>query len=313
MENYHKIMSLSFCSDEEYTCDDGNCVDMDHRCDGITQCEDKSDEKNCRIISPDENDNKFLVPPPLPGEEDFYVEVSFYIQNVLLINEDENSVKMQHKVVKTWYNSFLTFENLKKKVDNIINEIEKDSMWNPWIENVNVENKEKCTQSETAEILKVVPNKNFTFEKTPYTDIYNAFLFKGSENKIVQNWDWTCEYICQFDYSWYPFDTQNCPIMLNITSGKFKIRAKEVDYLGILDVGRYYFHKINHCEKDKFGRTGMFIDSTIRRPTLNNLLTLFLPTGMLLLISQMSTIYSQSFRDMIIEVNTTLLLVLTRL
>ena len=30
-ENYKLKMSLSFCSDEEYTCDDGNCVDMDHR------------------------------------------------------------------------------------------------------------------------------------------------------------------------------------------------------------------------------------------------------------------------------------------
>ncbi len=37
------ILSLSTCSgEEEFTCDDGNCVRMDYRCDGTPDCPDRS-------------------------------------------------------------------------------------------------------------------------------------------------------------------------------------------------------------------------------------------------------------------------------
>ena len=60
-------------------------------------------------------------------------------------------------------------------------------------------------------------------------------------------------------------------------------------------------------------KKGLFIDLIIKRPILHNFMVLFLPTGMLITISQVSTAFSQSFKDMVIEVNTTLLLVLTTL
>ena len=106
---------------------------------------------------------------------------------------------------------------------------------------------------------------------------------------------------------WYPFDTQNCPFIRNSTSLKEILRANGVYYKGTEEVGRYFFQSINYCEVDKQGRTGLFIDFTIKRPILNNLITLFLPTGMLLGISQLSVV----FKDLVIEVNTSLLLVLT--
>ena len=184
-------------------------------------------------------------------------------------------------------------------------------MWKPWLETINMENRKKCQETGRKSVLRVIPNKEFSHEHSPITNADNAFLFKGSDNMISQEKSLTCEYICQFDYHWYPFDTQNCPMIDNITSNLYKIKAGSIKYEGSIDVGRYYFHSINYCEVDKHGRSGMFIDFTIKRPILNNLITLFLPTGMLVLISQMSTAFSKSFKDMVIEVNTTLLLVLT--
>ena len=60
-------MKFSFCSEEEFACSDGNCVDMDKRCDGAAHCEDKSDEEGCNMISQDIGYNKYLVPPPVAG------------------------------------------------------------------------------------------------------------------------------------------------------------------------------------------------------------------------------------------------------
>ena len=59
--NYTKLFSLSFCSDEEFTCSDGHCVSMARRCDGKTDCKDRSDEKQCSLIAPNEEYNKEVL------------------------------------------------------------------------------------------------------------------------------------------------------------------------------------------------------------------------------------------------------------
>ena len=155
--------------------------------------------------------------------------------------------------------------------------------------------------------------KDHTFDRNLYTNFYNAYLFKGSENILSQEWDWTCEFICKFDYFWYPFDTQNCPITKNSSQANLKIIGQKVGYSGPHSLGKYYFKSINFCLTNKHGEEGFFIDFTFQRPVLNNLITMFLPTGILLLISQMTTVFSKTFMDLVIEVNTTLLLVLTTL
>ena len=92
-----------------------------------------------------------------------------------------------------------------------------------------------------------------------------------------------------------------------------KTRAKSVVYTGNHDLGKFQFVGLKFCDVDKFGRNGMFVDLSFKRPLTGHFMTMFLPTGMLLLISQMSTTFSGSFLEMVIEVNTTLLLVLTSL
>ena len=176
-----------------------------------------------------------------------------------------------------------------------------------------MENREKCKQTEKEEVFEIVFNKSSHFHTSPYNEHQNSYLFDGSENLLIQDWDWTCEYICEFDYHWYPFDSQNCPIIVNVTSNKYDIFGSKVEYEGKEDLGRYYFKSINHCNIDKYGRSGIFIDFTLKRPILGKIITMFLPTGMLLLISQLSTVFSKVFMDLVIEVNTTLLLVLTTL
>jgi len=36
------------CRSTEYLCTDGQCINLDWRCDGDEDCDDKSDETNCR-------------------------------------------------------------------------------------------------------------------------------------------------------------------------------------------------------------------------------------------------------------------------
>ena len=60
-------------------------------------------------------------------------------------------------------------------------------MWLPWFENINMENREKCKQTEKSDVLKIIPNKNFSFKRNPYTDHINAFLFEGPKQICHEN------------------------------------------------------------------------------------------------------------------------------
>ena len=40
-----KILTFSFCSDDEFTCAEGHCANLNLRCDGRSDCEDGSDEQ----------------------------------------------------------------------------------------------------------------------------------------------------------------------------------------------------------------------------------------------------------------------------
>lgn len=245
------------------------------------------------------------------GFSSLIVNISIHIMSVLNVNENENFIKFVYAVRKEWYNSYLNFQHLKVNDKNVIFANDRKSMWIPWLEAPNLENRDKCAPKDKKEIIRVDPMENFNHEYSPYTEPNNAFLFKGSENKIIQEAEWSCEQLCKFEYNWYPFDAQNCYILLNDSTSSFKIIPIDIQYKGSEDVGRYYFHSINYCDRDRNGNIGLQIDFIIRRPVLNNLITLYLPTGMLLLISQLSTAFSKSFRELVIEVNTTLLLVLT--
>ena len=135
---------------------------------------------------------------------------------------------------------------------------------------------------------------------------------QGSLNALVLNQTWVVEYLCEFEYGWYPFDVQNCFIHKEMSGNMLlKTRAKSVVYSGNHDLGEFQFDRLKFCNINKFGRMGMFVDLSFKRPLTGHFMTTFLPTGMLLLISQMSTTFSGSFLEMVIEVNTTLLLVLT--
>ena len=58
--------SLTVCEvGKEFTCDDGRCISIYKRCDGVKDCKDESDELNCKSLSiPDFYDK--AKPPKMP-------------------------------------------------------------------------------------------------------------------------------------------------------------------------------------------------------------------------------------------------------
>ena len=60
--DYEIELKLTGCKEDEFTCDEGQCVQIAERCDHVTQCEDESDERNCKVLVLQHGYNK-KVPP----------------------------------------------------------------------------------------------------------------------------------------------------------------------------------------------------------------------------------------------------------
>ena len=63
-----EILQLSGCDKSEFTCDDGKCLEMSQRCNNIEDCDDVSDEKNCRTVYVDPE--KYLKSKPPPSNQE---------------------------------------------------------------------------------------------------------------------------------------------------------------------------------------------------------------------------------------------------
>ncbi|XP_023330899.1 uncharacterized protein LOC111703243 [Eurytemora carolleeae] len=61
-ESTLRNIKFTTCSQNQFTCDDGQCIDMDERCDQTTNCLDESDENTCRMIYQKENYKRTIVP-----------------------------------------------------------------------------------------------------------------------------------------------------------------------------------------------------------------------------------------------------------
>ena len=68
---YVTELKMSGCRKGNFTCNDGQCVSMDQRCNQLANCRDKSDEENCKILVLEKSYNKNIPPTecdiPVPG------------------------------------------------------------------------------------------------------------------------------------------------------------------------------------------------------------------------------------------------------
>ena len=59
---YGATLKLSGCGEEEFTCSDGQCIDINSRCDQIVDCRDESDEEDCRLLVLKKGYKKDIIP-----------------------------------------------------------------------------------------------------------------------------------------------------------------------------------------------------------------------------------------------------------
>ena len=105
---YTTELKMSGCLEGSFTCDDGQCVSMDERCNQVANCRDESDEDNCQILVLKKNYNK-NVPPIISSHPYVNVSVSIDLLRLVDINEPDYSIEIQFEIMLKWKENRATY------------------------------------------------------------------------------------------------------------------------------------------------------------------------------------------------------------
>ena len=211
----HSIqLKLTSCDkDGEFTCDDGQCIMMEQRCDRKLNCRDKSDEIGCGNVLFGKSYNKEVPPSsPLGWSSPLNVSISINLLQVVDIKEEENSIDFQFGITLEWVDSRLTYLNLKKS--SFLNALQSqllEQVWLPLVIYDNTYQKETTRLGEYGNgewITSVTVVRKGNFTRSGLEEVDEAEIFKGRENLLQMNQTYTHEFQCAYDLSDYPFDTQ---------------------------------------------------------------------------------------------------------
>ena len=211
-ENYIAELKLTGCKDGQFTCDDGQCIDMEERCNTLPNCKDKSDERNCQILWLEHGYNKNI--PPISGAGNkvvpVNVSISITLMKVVEIEETDHSIHLQFQISLQWKENRVKYLNLKH--DSALNALLDDdieTLWLPLILYDNTDQKEVTrlgTKWEWMTLVSVTREGNFI--RSGVDEVDEIEIFEGAGNRLTMNQTYTREFQCQYELQRYPFDTQ---------------------------------------------------------------------------------------------------------
>ena len=148
---------MTGCAEDEFTCDDGQCIDINTRCDQINNCRDKSDEQGCKLLQLDNGYNMEVPPfavvtiiqislyliddscePYFQDDEGQIVpakvNISTVFDTVIEINEQDHIIELKFEISLNWYELRAKYYNMKiNSALNILKKAEVESIWIPYV------------------------------------------------------------------------------------------------------------------------------------------------------------------------------------
>ncbi|XP_064095797.1 uncharacterized protein LOC135207858 isoform X2 [Macrobrachium nipponense] len=117
VSNEHKSVKLllTSCDRHQFTCDSGDCISLNLRCDTYRDCLDGSDEENC--LPAPSSALSGIVGPPLNS---LSISGSVLFNNIPEVNVDKNFFSATMWINTTWRDERLYLLNLRNRTDTIL-------------------------------------------------------------------------------------------------------------------------------------------------------------------------------------------------
>ena len=243
--------------------------------------------------------------------------MSVDLTKILKIDEVEGSFRTKLLLRRQWLDPRLSYRNLKKEGRvNLLSPSEEETVWLPLMVFENIPSNEDWIEILVSQEYNIVRNDEGNFDPVELTDIDNAFIFSGEQNSHYLSREFTILWNCDFNMMWYPFDTQTCAMqfkIINEFADRVKLNPQHLAYSGPTDLTQYVVIRSIMCQASVGEYKGVEVNISFGRPLISNILTVFIPTIILLTISHISKVYDQRYIDMVVMVNLTVLLVLATL
>ena len=209
---YTTELKMSGCTEEEFTCSNGDCVKMEERCDQVLDCVDESDEVDCNIVVLKKSYRK-SAPPVVTKRENktrkvnpAKVKVSLTLLDISAIKVPENEIDIKFNAELEWNETRATYHNLKMNMTQNTLDPSEIGLWIPkLIYRNNRDNDDTRSELMKSNIM-IVRKGNFTRSGLDVMD--EIEIFKGEENPIIMIQSYTRQFKCVYNLQVFPFDTQ---------------------------------------------------------------------------------------------------------
>ena len=215
-EPYTSQLKMSGCkTDGEFSCDDGQCVNMAQRCDQVPDCTDESDEENCQLLVKGKGYNKGVPPFKVNSTDRSIVPVKLNISIDLLkivdIEEIDHKIDFKFEITLEWReNNRVVYHNLKQDASlNALSTDDIDKLWRPLVIYDNTDQKEMTRLGAMWEWntpISVIREGSFSRSGLEVVD--ETEIFQGAKNTLSMQQVYTWQFQCKYNLQDYPFDTQ---------------------------------------------------------------------------------------------------------
>ena len=212
------VLLLSNCNDDQFTCNDGQCIDIERRCDQTPNCNDRSDEVHCKMLEIDENYSKKIAPFVFESEKNMIipvtVNISLGLKKILKIEEVHHTFTLKFRLIMEWFDYRISYHNLKHaRSSNALSSDEVDRLWIPLVIYENTEHNEGTKATDDTE---VTITREGTFHESEKDNVDEINIFSGRDNRITYHQLFTKIFECEYQLQLYPFDTQTCFVNLEV-------------------------------------------------------------------------------------------------
>ena len=186
---YERVLKMTGCRDDQFTCNNGQCVLMLERCDQIAQCKDESDEFGCLIISMKTNYNKNI--PPFSANTKAKISTSMTFLSINEISEISLTIDIKFTISLQWYETErITYHNLKhEQSSNVLSESEMNSLWTPFVIYTNTDDNEATKIAHKFKDIKttMAVTREGNFTRAPMESVDEIEKFKVTLKRIFFN------------------------------------------------------------------------------------------------------------------------------